>query len=305
MYKAMFPPLIAGPIVRYASIAPQVDHRAVSAASLTRGVEAFCIGLAQKVLLANTLAGPVDRLFATPAGELGPAAAWLGAAGYGLQIYFDFCGYSNMAIGLGRMIGFELPPNFDRPYAARSVTDFWRRWHISLSTWFRDYLYIPLGGNRHGSARTGFNLCLVFLLCGLWHGASWNFAVWGLYHGAFLIIERAGLARRLAAAPRAVGHAYLAIVVTIGWVPFRADGLGAARAYLGAMFSPGAISLPELPTSFAVAFLAGAACAVWPRSASRPAWMPALRQVAALTGSLLAAISLAAGTYNPFIYFRF
>ncbi len=302
-YKAMFPPLIAGPIVRYAQVADQVARRSTTAADFTQGIETFAIGLGQKVLIANTLAGPVDAIFARPGASLDAATAWLGAIGYGVQIYFDFNGYTNMAIGLGRMMGFTLPPNFNRPYAAQSVTDFWRRWHISLSTWFRDYLYIPLGGNRVSPVRTYCNLTLVFLLCGLWHGASWNFAIWGLWHGAFLAIERAGLRRLLQRLPALLRHAYLLLVVVIGWVPFRGDGLAATGAYLAAMLRGDAAIAPgTLPASAACALLAGAVLSVWPRETLRFA---PLRQAACLGLLVLSACSLAAGTYNPFIYFRF
>ncbi len=312
MYKAMFPPLIAGPIVRYAVVADRVDRRHVSIEALERGVESFIIGLAQKVLVANTLAGPVDHIFVLPPDQLGPAIAWLGASGYALQIFFDFAGYSNMAIGLGRMLGFELPINFDRPYASRSVTEFWRRWHITLSTWFRDYVYIPLGGNRRGPWRTTANLVTVFLLCGLWHGASWSFVVWGLYHGLFLVLERLGLGRRLAHLPLAMQHAYLVVVVVIGWVPFRADTLAHAgevlRAMAGTAGAHAAAAGPLLTGSVVAALVCGTVLSVWPRD--RPA-LPRflrpqmLRQCACLMLAVLSVASLAAGTYNPFIYFRF
>jgi alginate O-acetyltransferase complex protein AlgI len=307
MYKAMFPPLIAGPIVRYAVIADRVDRRSVTLPALASGIEAFICGLGQKVLLANSLAGPVDRVFALPPGQLDPLTAWIGAVGYALQIYFDFAGYSNMAIGLGRMLGFELPINFDRPYAAQSVTAFWRRWHITLSTWFRDYVYIPLGGNRGGPARTYANLIVVFLLCGFWHGASWNFLAWGLYHGLFLTLERLGLGRVLAAAPAPLRHAYLVLVVVIGWVPFRTETLGSAGAMLGAMAgltAPGATAAITFPAGFGLVLATAALLSVWPRGLGR--WTPApLRQGAGIAVLIAAAASLAAGTYNPFIYFRF
>jgi alginate O-acetyltransferase complex protein AlgI len=306
MYKAMFPPLIAGPIVRYAVIADRVASRSVTPAQWTRGIESFTTGLGQKVLLANTLAGPVDRLFALSPGDLSMGAAWLAATGYALQIYFDFAGYSNMAIGLGRMIGFELPANFNRPYAAQSVTDFWRRWHITLSTWFRDYLYIPLGGNRGGPWRTGANLTLVFLLCGLWHGASWNFALWGLYHGTFLVLERIGLGRLLARLPPPLRHAYLIPVVVVGWIPFRAEDFGQTwgmlRAMAGRSASDGG---PELSATLVTALVVGGIAAVWPHDPA-PLRLPiSICQGACLLLLVLSAASLAAGTYNPFIYFRF
>ena len=296
--------------MRYAVIADRVDSRNVTSTSLASGIQQFVIGLAQKMLLANTVAVPVDRIFALSPDELTMSMAWLGAIGYALQIYFDFGGYSNMAIGLGRILGFELPRNFDRPYAAQSVTEFWRRWHITLSNWFRDYVYIPLGGNRHGPGRTGANLLTVFFLCGFWHGASWNFAIWGLYHGLFLILERLGLGRLVATASRPLRHAYLLLVVVIGWVPFRADTLATTLAYLRAMAGLGTASGPALPAQLtnlvALAMLVGIVAATWPRPDPRifQDWANA-RQLACLTLFVLSAASLVAGTHNPFIYFRF
>ena len=190
LYLLLFPQLIAGPIIRYRDIADQLARRIVSVDDFACGIRRFVIGLAKKVLIANVVAGPADKIFAMPLAELSPAHAWLGIVCYTLQIYFDFSGYSDMAIGLGRMFGFRFPENFRWPYIADSVQEFWRRWHISLSTWFRDYLYVPLGGNRVSPARRYRNLITVFFLCGLWHGASWNFVIWGLWHGAFLVVER-------------------------------------------------------------------------------------------------------------------
>ena len=190
LYLLLFPQLIAGPIIRYRDIADQLARRLVTVDDFGYGVRRFIIGLAKKVLVANVVAGPADRIFAMPVAELSAGHAWLGLTCYTLQIYFDFSGYSDMAIGLGRMFGFRFPENFRWPYIADSVQEFWRRWHISLSTWFRDYLYIPLGGNRVSPARRYVNLVTVFFLCGLWHGASWNFVIWGLWHGTFLVIER-------------------------------------------------------------------------------------------------------------------
>ncbi len=194
LYLLVFPQLIAGPIVRYRQIATQLTERVTTTPDFAYGVQRFIVGLGKKMLIANTLAGPVDRIFGMPAGEITTAHAWLAVVCYTLQIYFDFSGYSDMAIGLGRMFGFHFPENFNYPYIASSVQDFWRRWHMSLSAWFRDYVYIPLGGNRTSTGRMYFNLVLVFFLCGLWHGASWTFVVWGLFHGLFLVIERVGLA---------------------------------------------------------------------------------------------------------------
>ena len=316
MYKAMFPQLVAGPIVRYAQVAHEVDHRSIDAARVEKGVTLFIVGLAQKVLIANTVAAPVDKIFALPTAELAPEVAWFGALGYALQIYFDFCGYSNMAIGMGHMMGFTFPRNFDRPYASQSVTEFWRRWHMTLSSWFRDYLYIPLGGNRRGPLKTYFNLLAVFFLCGLWHGASWTFVIWGLYHGAFLVVERLGIGGMLAKLHPLLRHAYLILVVIIGWVFFRSDTLGHAISYLHAMVANGgdrdlAPIVRFVVPSTILAVAAGCLLAVTPLpDLQRPTkeWTPGWRPATSafcLAMLALSAVSLAAGTYNPFIYFRF
>jgi alginate O-acetyltransferase complex protein AlgI len=250
--------------------------------------------------------------------QVGSDAAWFAAAAYALQIYFDFAGYSNMAIGLGRMMGFTFPINFDRPYTAPSVTEFWRRWHMSLSSWFRDYLYVPLGGNRGSEARTYVNLAIVFLLCGLWHGAAWNFVAWGAWHGALLIVERSGLARHLASLPVLFQRLYLLGTVTFGWVLFRADDLPHAGAMIGAMFGTteeggdllalDAVLTPSIATAFALgALIATSRLDLWAfEPASRLGRVTgALQRPAAFAALLLCAFSLSAGTYNPFIYFRF
>jgi alginate O-acetyltransferase complex protein AlgI len=235
LYLLVFPQLVAGPIVRYRQIADQLSARITRMDDFAYGVRRFIIGLSKKMLIANTLAVPADHIFAMPAGELTAAHAWTGVACYTLQIYFDFSGYSDMAVGLGRMFGFRFPENFNFPYIATSIQDFWRRWHMSLSAWFRDYVYIPLGGNRASTGRMYFNLVLVFFLCGLWHGASWTFVVWGLYHGGFLVIERIGLADRVRSLALPLRHGYALLVVMVGWVLFRADTLGGAAAMIGAM----------------------------------------------------------------------
>jgi len=341
LYLLLFPQLIAGPIIRYRDIADQLARRTVTIDDLAYGIRRFVIGLAKKVLIANVVAGPADRIFAMPFAQLSIGHAWLGLVCYTLQIYFDFSGYSDMAIGLGRMFGFRFPENFRWPYIAASVQDFWRRWHISLSTWFRDYLYVPLGGNRVPPARTYRNLVTIFFLCGLWHGASWNFVLWGLWHGVFLVIERVSTRRTARGADgllmpggrpstsRAAavgGHMYTLGVVMIGWVFFRAETLTNAVGFLTAM----AGLSPAAPTPFTVqwyltpelwlALVTGAI-------GSTP-WVPALaarvqagvedgrpttraRRVSALgTVSLMvllvaSILQMAARTYNPFIYFRF
>lgn len=320
-YITMFPQLIAGPIVRFHEIRAEIHERRVALASFARGAQLFVVGLAQKVLIANVLAEPADAAFALDPAQLDAASAWFGAACYALQIYFDFCGYSTMAIGLALMIGFHFPQNFDHPYVSRSISEFWRRWHMSLSRWFRDYLYIPLGGNRHGPWTTARNLLLVFFLCGLWHGAAWTFVLWGLYHGLFLALERAGFARLLARLPLALRHAYALLVVLFGWVLFRADGIDRAGAYWAAMLGAGTASGSSLaPTNevlFALAIglvaatplagrLARLACEPPTDGAGlravlvRNAWLCGLLGV-----FVLAAVRLATDAYNPFIYFRF
>ena len=238
LYVAMFPQLIAGPIVRFREIRTQLRERRESWERFYQGTTRICWGLAKKVIIAESLRRFADTIFALPPGALDTKTAWLGAVTYTLQIYFDFSGYSDMAIGLGLLFGFVLPENFKRPYSAVSITDFWRRWHISLSRWFRDYLYIPLGGNRRGSVRACLNMAVVFVLCGLWHGANWTFLAWGLYHGMFLMIERLTGLRQLPA------HRWLVtrrtatlVIVTVGWVLFRAADFEQAMRFLSAMFT--------------------------------------------------------------------
>ena len=236
LYIFFFPQLIAGPILRWHAIAPQLEQRSVNREQFADGIRRFVGGLAKKMIIANAVALPADQIFALPPGQLSPAVAWLGAACYTLQIYFDFSGYSDMAIGLGKMFGFAFMENFDFPYVAQSVRDFWRCWHISLSSWFRDYVYIPLGGNRVSAVRNHLNLLVVFFLCGLWHGANWTFVAWGLYHGLFLVLERTRWGGVVNQAPRPLRHAYTLLVVLFGWVLFRADSFTAATHYLAAMF---------------------------------------------------------------------
>jgi alginate O-acetyltransferase complex protein AlgI len=324
-YILMFPHLIAGPIVRYADIRDEMHADRRESTRVGLGVQYFIVGLCQKVLIANVLAPVADYAFG--AQGIDAAASWLGATAYALQIYFDFCGYSNMAIGLAFLLGFTYPKNFDYPYAARSITDFWRRWHMSLSSWFRDYVYIPLGGNRHGLARTVRNLLIVFFLTGLWHGAAWSFIVWGLYHGAFLMLERFGFGRFLEKIPRVFGHAYALLAVLVGWVFFRAENLGKALNYLQSMFVPGALwrddaqLLALLNAEVAAAFVLGAILAfpTLPRLLER--WgtpraddtfpLSDTRAVHVLPVALLivglgiSVAHLANASLNPFLYFRF
>jgi alginate O-acetyltransferase complex protein AlgI len=329
LYIAMFPQLVAGPIVRFGTVRKEIHARAVTVEKVALGLKFFIIGLGQKVLLANTLAVPVDAIHKLPVEALDAPLAWLAAAGYTLQIYFDFAGYSNMAIGLGLMIGIYFPLNFNYPYIAQSITEFWRRWHITLSTWFRDYLYIPLGGNRMGSMRTYSNLLAVFFLCGLWHGAKWTFVVWGLYHGLFLIIERAGLGAALQRIGGGYRHLYTMLVVTVGWAFFRADTVEQALRHVRAMAGFGSgdgvayhvwlylhqdVALALIVGAIgATPFLAGLGQRVLAAAGrlheGARTKLPPLAGWCAVGGLyavlLLSAISIAAGNYNPFIYFRF
>jgi alginate O-acetyltransferase complex protein AlgI len=333
LYIAFFPQLIAGPIIRYHDIAAALDRRRVTAASFASGLERFLAGLAKKMLLANPLGATADRIFAVPHQTLAAGPAWLGIACYTLQIYLDFSGYSDMAIGLARMFGFEFLENFNYPYISASIQEFWRRWHISLSNWFREYVYVPLGGNRGGAVRTYRNLIIVFLLCGIWHGANWTFLVWGMIHGSFLVLERAGLGAILARAPRLVRHGYTLTVVAGAWVCFRCDSLVSAGRYFRALAGLSPLSRgPSLPyyldRETVLALLIGALVATpafawitrdwharalqWRGAVDRSAvqvsdgvmLMSARNLLLALLMSL-SFVQLAGAAYNPFIYFRF
>jgi alginate O-acetyltransferase complex protein AlgI len=324
LYISLFPQLVAGPVVRYGDVAAQIRDREVRLADAAYGVRRFVVGLAKKVLIANTMAKMADAVFASDPGTLSAGAAWAGLAAYTLQIYFDFSGYSDMAIGLGRLFGFKFRENFDHPYIARSVTEFWRRWHISLSTWFRDYLYIPLGGNRGSKARTYFNLWIVFLLCGLWHGASWNFVIWGAVHGFFLGLERAVLVPRfgkgLVNLPAPLAHSYTLAVVACAWVFFRAPDLGSSGAFFKALLGfvpPEEVRFwlgEHVNGVFVTAFAAGiiGSAPVINLIKVHSLAVPRVHQALSAASVLaifalffLSAASLAAGTHNPFIYFRF
>ncbi|MFT4767883.1 MAG: alginate O-acetyltransferase complex protein AlgI [Glaciecola sp.] len=323
LYIAMFPQLIAGPIVRYATVAQAIRHRSISAYDVYRGVILFVLGLSYKVLLANNAAEVADAAFGLAPAQLSTANAWVGILAYTLQIFFDFAGYSLMAIGIGRVMGFHFPKNFDFPYTSRSITEFWRRWHMSLSSWFRDYLYIPLGGNRQGNLRTYVNLFTVFLLCGLWHGAAWTFVVWGVFHGVILAVERAGLGRMLSRLPSPAQHGYALLLVMIGWVVFRAENFAQASYYLQAMFSsvPGkGISFVRLVSTENLIFMLLGLLFAMPvlertktfrngeDSADARSAHPArfvLNGFVALALFLFCSMYIMSGTYNPFIYFRF
>lgn len=324
LYISLFPQLIAGPIVRYHDVSRQLEERNHNRDIFVEGIRRFVTGLAKKVLIANTLATAADPIFSQPPTEIGAAVAWLGLAAYSLQIYFDFSGYSDMAIGLGKMFGFQFLENFNYPYISKSVQEFWRRWHISLSNWFRDYLYIPLGGNRKGNSRTYVNLVLVFILCGFWHGAAWTFLVWGLLHGFFLILERGSLGKLLRRLPAVVQHIYTLLVVNISWVFFRADDIPHALGYFSSLLSisdSNTSVFQYLTPEIAIAIILGSVGSTYfPRTIfhryftkqenglryNLPSNLTGFAQFAGLTALLLLCITyLSAGSYNPFIYFRF
>jgi alginate O-acetyltransferase complex protein AlgI len=311
-YVSLFPQLVAGPIIRFSEIADQLRERSHTVEKFARGAAFFCLGMAKKVLLANPCGFVADAAF--DAGSRLALDAWTGVLAYAFQIYFDFSGYSDMAIGLGLMLGFVFPKNFDSPYRAESLTDFWRRWHISLSTWLRDYLYLPLGGNRLGPRRTYLNLALVMLLGGLWHGAAWNFVVWGGIHGGWLALERAlGKRSPWQALPRPLRVASTFLVVLIGWVFFRAPDLSSAWSYLASMLGL-ATAQPAAPllggvlyTPYALGSLALAALVTWscPQTWDWTRRLTAARAGLALGGLVLALVAMASQGYNPFIYFIF
>ena len=322
LYISFFPQLIAGPIVKYHDVEKQLKNRSVDVFDIKDGMLRFTCGLGKKVLIANTMAKTADALFAFSGSEFGLLSSWVAAITYLFQIYFDFSGYSDMAIGLGRMFGFRFPENFDHPYISGSITEFWRRWHISLTSWFRDYLYIPLGGNRKGRMRTVINRYIVFMLTGFWHGANWTFLVWGLWHGSFMMLERAVKKPEKTegkAGKNILGHVYAMLVVTLGFVIFRADtitqalhiikamfgfGTGGGAAYAASLeffrpyclfiFAIGMIGLGNLPKKVLAALknkneMAGEAFAM----------------CASIAVLVLCITALAVNSYNPFIYFRF
>ncbi len=317
MYKSMFPQLVAGPIVKYVDIFQELDRRNESLGLFGEGAELFIIGLAKKVLLANNIALLWKTINAMPMGELSVLSAWLGIVAFTFQIYFDFSGYTDMALGLGKMLGFHLPQNFNYPYVSRTVTEFWRRWHISLGSWFREYVYIPLGGNREGLVKQLRNLIVVWFLTGLWHGASWNFVLWGLYFGAFVTAEKLFLIRWLEHRPRWLGHIYTMLVVMVGWVLFEYESLGQAARFIGRLFGYGSPALWDgnglyyLYTN-GVLLLVLALC-------STPLAGALSRTVARRLGTasavvipvvymgllLLCTAYLVNESYNPFLYFRF
>jgi alginate O-acetyltransferase complex protein AlgI len=324
LYISLFPQLIAGPIVRYIDVEREIQNRTYTVESVYRGVTRFTIGLAKKVVISNTVALLADTIFAFPANGMSAATAWLGAIAYTLQIYFDFSGYSDMAIGMGKMLGFNFLENFNYPYISRSVQEFWRRWHMSLSTWFKDYLYIPLGGNRKGKIRTYINLIIVFACTGFWHGAAWNFLVWGLYHGFFQILERLGLKKVLEKIPRVFGHIYTILVFIIGWVLFRAESLKYAWEYVKTMFSfnkwgwlnavaqldgdtyPGTYTLAILVLGIILSLpIVPTLAKKIENSRGGETAITIIRGVGMIVLLGYSILCLTGSDYNPFIYFRF
>ena len=323
LYISLFPQLTAGPIVRYPQIASAIDDRQATLRDSAFGLRRFLLGLAKKVLIANTMGEAADVIFNAGAANIDGLAAWVGAIAYLMQIYYDFSGYSDMAIGLGQMLGFTFPENFLHPYASRSIQEFWRRWHRSLSTWFKDYVYIPLGGNRKGRVRTVINRIIVFLLTGLWHGAAWTFVVWGVFHGFLLLLEE--FVPAIKKLPAALGHLYTMLMVTVGFVIFRADTITEAFAFIGRMFggfgavTASSIAFQVLSPWFVCMLIAAIVfCAPVASLTDRIAALKDKRTltrnekiiqvlcfVAAAILLVVCLLRLSSGAYNPFIYFRF
>ena len=309
-YVTLFPQLIAGPIVRYQTVADELEHRECTADLFAEGVKRFACGMGKKVLLANN----IGLLWEAASAQAAPTVltAWLGVSAYGFQIYFDFSGYSDMAIGLGRMLGFRFLENFNYPFLADSITDFWRRWHISMGTWFRDYVYIPLGGNKGGLAKQLRNIAIVWLLTGFWHGASWNFILWGLHFFLWLMLEKYLLKDFLQRLPRWLRHAYTLLVVFAGWGIFAMEDLSVCGGYFRVCFGGGALwSAVDgyYLRTYAVLLVlltvgsANTVKAVWERLPERA--REALAPVLMLAGLVLCTAYLVDGSYNPFLYFRF
>lgn len=337
LYISFFPQLIAGPIIKYHDIEEELESRRITPDGVAKGLRRFSVGLAKKVLIANTMAVAVDSIYSADSSSISAAVVWIAALAYIMQIYFDFSGYSDMAIGLARMFGFHYKENFNYPYTSSSITEFWRRWHISLSTWFKEYLYIPLGGNRKGKARASLNKTVVFFCCGLWHGASWTFVIWGLFHGLFLFLEEYLPIKKL---PKPLGVVYALLVVTVGFVLFRAESIEQAGFFISQMFTgfyleaaSASFALQHITPLFVVTFVvATIACLPvkhWvnaviktraikqkPAKAGKPAEPnPCGERIVKIAVSVsymfslvllvLCILSLSSGGYNPFIYFRF
>lgn len=316
MYVSLFPQLIAGPIVRYQTVEQQIAHRTVSRAQCAEGVRRFTAGLVKKVLLANNIGLVFTQILGNGALPQSVLAAWVAVAAYTFQIYFDFAGYSDMAIGLGKLFGFTFEENFNLPYLSRSITEFWRRWHISLGTWFRDYVYIPLGGNRCGWGRQLFNIAVVWLLTGLWHGASWNFVLWGAYYAVLLMVEKLGLLRVLACLPRLLQHAYALFFIVVGWALFACTGPGQLSGVFGALFGLSGVPLYDASSLFLLKnnallwlLLVFASTASFARLhthlLSRRWYAEALCPLGLAAALLACTAFIVSGSFNPFLYFRF
>ena len=313
-FVTLFPQLIAGPIIKYKDLGDQINERTTSTEKFASGVQIFMVGMAKKVLVANNVGMLWEAYKAMSAGELTVLGAWLGVIAFTFQIYFDFSGYSDMAIGLGRMLGFEFLPNFNYPYISKSITEFWRRWHISLSTWFREYLYIPLGGNRCSKPRWMFNLLVVWAATGIWHGASWNYLIWGLYFFVLLMLEKFFLLKVLSKAPALVGHVYTLFFVVVSWAIFAIEDFSQLGSYLKVMFGLGGVPLMDAKLGYYVTsylpILLVAAVASTPLGAKlyHKLKTPAAEVVCTvlvLAGLVVCTAYLVDGTYNPFLYFRF
>lgn len=316
-YVTLFPQLIAGPIVRYSDVAVMLVGRKTNLEQIAEGVRRFIIGFGKKVLLANQIYVVWMELSAME--NLSVSAAWLGAVAFTFQIYFDFSGYSDMAIGLGKIFGFDYLENFNYPYISRSITEFWRRWHMSLSSWFKEYVYIPLGGNRKGLSRQLINISIVWILTGLWHGASWNFVMWGVYYGIILIIEKLGLLKVLEKCPAVVGHIYSLILIVIGWVIFAVDDMGKVAAYLGMMLGSSQIFIDDAFVYFfesriwlLIACVIGSTplpkivCSIIAEKLEdREVLLGTIETVLFMGIFALSMAFLVSGSYNPFLYFRF
>lgn len=315
-YVSLFPQIVAGPIVRYEDVANELESRTVNIAKISAGIGIFVKGLAKKVLLANNIGMVWTQIKAMDYSTISVATAWLGIIAFAFQIYFDFSGYSDMATGLGKMLGFEFPKNFDHPYISKSISEFWRRWHITLGSWFRSYVYIPLGGNRNGNFKTYRNLFITWALTGLWHGASWNFILWGLFFGVLIIIERLGFGKILEKLPSAVSMLYTFVMVLFGWVLFDTDTLADAGRYYAAMFGAGG-SLVDSYARYTIASNAvmlvlcilisgGLGSRLISFCEEKNKRASTVAGVAVKIGGLLICTAYLVGaTYNPFLYFRF
>ncbi|MGN0401618.1 MAG: MBOAT family O-acyltransferase [Acetatifactor sp.] len=319
VFVTMFPQLIAGPIVKYRDVEERLHNRTVNLESVSRGMQRFCIGLAKKVLLANNIGELWSKISAMDFAGISALTAWLGITAFAFQIYFDFSGYSDMAIGLGEILGFCFPENFNYPYISASVTEFWRRWHISLGSWFREYVYIPLGGNRKGLPRQLLNILIVWMLTGIWHGAGWNFLLWGIWFAFFLALEKLFLGKALAKAGRAVGILYDTLVVLVGWVFFSLETPGQILGYLGAMLGKGGLADRQglfLGREYLVLLLI-AAVAATPLAGGLAGRLKASKsaggkmlcclgeKILPVSLLLLSIAGIVDASYNPFLYFRF